>query len=50
MGDAELAEHLRGKVEDGEGLVVVLDARLRPIAHRVTAFAFCGAALLEPLR
>jgi hypothetical protein len=33
VGDAELAEHLRGEVKKGERLVVSLDVELGPIAH-----------------
>jgi phenylalanyl-tRNA synthetase alpha chain len=47
MGDADLSEHLRSKVQDREGLVIAFDTELGPVAHRIPAFAFCGAALLE---
>jgi hypothetical protein len=33
VGDADLAQHLRGEMQQGEGFVVVLDAELGPIAH-----------------
>ena len=33
MGDADLAEHLRGKVEERERLVIALDIQLWPVAH-----------------
>ena len=52
MGDADLAEHLRGEVQERERLVIALDARAR--ANRSSraslqhAFAFCAAARLEP--
>jgi phenylalanyl-tRNA synthetase alpha chain len=48
MGDADLAQHLRREVQDGERLVIAFRVELGPTAHHVTAFAFCGAALLEP--
>ena len=50
IGHADLADHLRGEVEHRQGLVVVLDRQLRPVAHRAQDFAFCDAALLEPPR
>src|SRR5215217_3760940 len=35
MRDADLAEHLRSEVQDGERLVIPFDAQFRPVAHRV---------------
>ena len=50
IGDADLAQHLRGEVQHRQGLVVVLNGQLGPVAHLIPAFAFCAAALLEPGR
>ena len=33
MGDANLAEHLRGEVKHGEGLMITLKFELGPVAH-----------------
>jgi hypothetical protein len=35
MRDANLAEHLRGEVDDGQSLVIARGAQLRPVAHRI---------------
>jgi hypothetical protein len=34
MSDTDLAEHLRGEVKDRERLMIALDAKLGPVAHR----------------
>jgi phenylalanyl-tRNA synthetase alpha chain len=47
MRDTDLPEHLCGEMQDCESLVIAFDSDRRPIAHAVTAFAFCVAALLE---
>src|SRR6476661_10473682 len=51
VGDPELSQHLGGEVEQGERLVVALDAQLGPVAHRLLIpqdFAFCAEPRLEP--
>ena len=40
MRHAHLADHLRGKMEKRERLVVALDIQLGPIAHRDRALHF----------
>jgi hypothetical protein len=50
MRDPDLANHLRREVQNAQRFMIAFDAELWPIAHGVTAFAFCAAALLEPVR
>jgi hypothetical protein len=33
MRDADLAQHLRGKVKGRESFVIALDAQLGPVSH-----------------
>ena len=40
MGNSELAEHLRGKVQDGESLVISFGAQLGPVVHDVPPLHF----------
>ena len=42
MRDADLADHLRGKVQDGERLMVALDVQLWPVAHGATLARLCN--------
>jgi hypothetical protein len=33
MSDADPAEHLRGEMQQSQGLVIAFDAQFRPVAH-----------------
>jgi hypothetical protein len=38
--DADLAKHLRGEVENRQGLVIALDTEFGPAAHRFPPLPF----------
>jgi len=40
MRNSDLAEHLRGKVQDGESLVIAFSAQLGPVVHDVPPLHF----------